>query len=73
MNKAKQFTSKHPSFKVYKEFITRVEEGASSKSAGLILQASDSVRDQDLIEFGIRIEDRQDDSIWKFENKEILL
>ncbi|DBA81679.1 TPA: hypothetical protein ACH3X1_007426 [Trebouxia sp. C0004] len=44
----------------------------SNKSAGQILAACDRIRDETMLELGVRLEDRGDESVWKLEDPAVL-
>ncbi|GAM22599.1 hypothetical protein SAMD00019534_057740 [Acytostelium subglobosum LB1] len=54
------------------EFRNQMRTAAAAKDTSKILQTCDSFRDEVLPLLGIKIDDKQGGSVWKFEDKEVL-
>jgi len=55
------------------KFRDRVREAAKNKEFVDILRACDELRDDTLPNLGVRLEDKPQGSLWKYESKEVLL
>ncbi|KAL3152254.1 hypothetical protein ABBQ32_001333 [Trebouxia sp. C0010 RCD-2024] len=57
-------------FALFRDTVRSMAKG--NKSSGDILAACDRIRDETMLELGVRLEDRGDESVWKLEDPDVL-